>query len=77
MITGLPAYQPPIVESVFCYCRAHYRVFVGTEDHEARFAEKEAAEMSAIFIDARHTPFMTCTCGQALDFAPEGVFKIQ
>jgi hypothetical protein len=45
-------YMPPVVESVFCYCRAHYRVFVGVEDYQARFAEKEAQEMGAVFVDA-------------------------
>jgi hypothetical protein len=71
MITGLPAYQPPVVEDVHCHCRAHYRVFVGVEDYQAQFAEREAAEMGAIFVDARRTPFMICRCGQALDFALE------
>jgi hypothetical protein len=57
MITCLPPYTPPVVESVFCYCRAHYRVFVGVEEYQARFAEKEAQEMGAGFVDARRTPF--------------------
>jgi hypothetical protein len=69
MITGLPAYQPPVVEDVYCYCRRAYRVFVGSEDYQAAFAEKEAMEMGALFIDARFTPFVTCACGQVLDFA--------
>ena len=77
MIIGLPAYQPPVVESVYCYCRRFYRVFVGNEDYQARFAEKEAAEMGATFIDARQTPFYECTCGQCLDFAIESTFTIQ
>jgi hypothetical protein len=57
LITGLPPYLPPVVESVYCYCRAHYRVFVGGEDYQARFAEKEALEMGAVFVDARVAPF--------------------
>jgi len=77
MITGLPIYKPPIVESVFCYCRAYYRVFVGVEDYQARFAEKEAAELGAIFIDSRWTPFYQCSCGEVLDFAPECVLTVQ
>jgi len=77
MITGLPAYQPPVVESVYFYCRVHYRVFVGIEDYQARFAEKEAQEMGATFIDARITPFYECECGQVLDFAPEGFLTVQ
>lgn len=75
MITGLPPYTPPVVESVFCYCRAHYRVFVGVEDYQARFAEKEAQELGAVFVDVRVTPFYQC--GQVLDFAPEGVWTVQ
>lgn len=52
MITGLPLYTPPVVESVLCYCQVYYHVFVGTEDYQARFAEKEAKEMGAVFVDA-------------------------
>jgi hypothetical protein len=77
MITGLPPYTPPFVESVYCYCRAHYRVFVGCEDYQARFAEKEAQEMGAVFVDARRTPFYQCECGQVLDFALECVLAVQ
>lgn len=77
MITGLPPYLPPVVESVRCYCRAFYRVFVGVEDYQARFAEKEAAEIGAVFVDARHVPFVTCACGQTLDFAIDCVLTIQ
>jgi hypothetical protein len=77
MSNHLPQYSPPIVESVRCYCRRLYRVYVGCEDHQARFAEKEAAKLGAIFIDARQTPFVICACGQVLDFAPECVLTVQ
>jgi hypothetical protein len=77
MITGLPAYQAPVVESVFCHCRAFYRVYMGVEGLQAVFAEKEALRMGAIFIDARATPFYQCECGEVLDFTPECVLTIQ
>jgi hypothetical protein len=76
-MTGLPAYRPPVVESVCCYCRRHYRVFTG-EDYQLKFAQKEAAEMGADhFVDARLEPFVTCPCGQSLDFAPECTLIVQ
>ena len=34
-------------------------------------AKERAANMGATFIDARSTPFMTCECGQALEFLPD------
>lgn len=77
MITGLPPYAPPVIESVFCHCRAHYRMFVGVEDYQARFAEKEAVKLGAIFIDARTTPFYQCECGQVLDIVLDGVLTVQ
>ena len=77
MITGLPAYKPPIVEDVHCLCRAYYRVFVGVEDYQSVFAEKEAAMLGAIFIDARRSPFVTCARGQTLDFSPECTMTVQ
>jgi hypothetical protein len=77
MITGLPAYVPPLVEDVRCHCQAHYRVFVGVEDYQAQFAEKEAAELGAVFVDARLSPFVVCACGQVLDFSPECTIVIQ
>ncbi len=77
MITGLPTYRPPVVEDVHCHCRRVYRVYVGSEDYQAKFAEKEAIEIGARFVDARHEPFVTCSCGQVLDFAPEVSLMIQ
>jgi hypothetical protein len=71
MITGLPAYRPPVVESVRCYCGKFYHVYVGSEDYQAQFAEKATEKLGAIFIDARLTPFYQCECGQVLDFSPE------
>lgn len=71
MITGLPAYKPPVVESVRCYCGKFYHVFVGGEEYQAQFAEKVAQEIDARFVDAQCEPFVTCTYGQVLDFAPE------
>jgi hypothetical protein len=48
-------------------------VLVAIEDYRAKFAEKEAQELNAIFVDVRVTPFYQCECGQALDFASEGI----
>jgi hypothetical protein len=77
MITGLPAYRPPVVEDVYCHCRRFYRVYVGSEEHRACFAEKIAQDIGAIFIDARSTPFYQCECGQSLDFTLEASLMIQ
>jgi hypothetical protein len=66
--------MPPVVEDVRCICRAHYRVFVGCEDYQAQFAQREAAELGAQYVDARATPFTAC--GQALDFALESSLLI-
>lgn len=76
MITGLPAYRPPVVEDVRCYCGARFRVFTGCEDYQANFAEKEAAQICAVFVDVRRTPFLVCACGQALDFALESSLMV-
>lgn len=77
MTTGLPAYKLPVVEDVYCLCRRVYRVYVGSEDYQANFAEKIAQEIGAIFIDARATPFYLCECGQALDFTTDSSLMIQ
>jgi hypothetical protein len=77
MISGLPAYKPPVVEDVRCYCGARFRVFTGCEDYQARFAEKEAEQLGAVFVDARRLPFVVCVCGQALDFSPESSLLVQ
>jgi hypothetical protein len=77
MITGLPTYMPPVVEDVYCICRTHYRVFVGVEDYQAQFAEREAMELGAVFVDARRMPFIACACGQALVFAVDCALTIQ
>jgi len=39
-------------------------------DSRAR-AKQRAEEMKAIFVDSRVTPFMQCSCGQALDFTSD------
>jgi hypothetical protein len=77
MITGLPAHKPPVVEEVRCYCGARFRVFTGCQDYQAKFAEREAATFGAVFVDARRSPFVTCACGQALDFSPECTMTVQ
>ena len=71
MITGLPPHIPPVVESVRCHCGRFYAVYTGSCDVQARLAESEAIDKGTIFVDARREPFLTCPCGQLLDFAPE------
>jgi hypothetical protein len=66
-----------VVEGVRYYCWACYQVYVGTEDLQAIFAEKEAAQMGAVFMHGRKTPWFECACGQVLDFAPEYALTIQ
>jgi hypothetical protein len=65
-----------VVEDVRCICRARFRVFTGCEDHQAQFAEREAAQLGAVFVDARRTPFMICECGRALDFSLESSLMV-
>ena len=77
MIEGLPLYREPIVQDVRCPCGRYYSVFSGPEDYQARLAEKIAIEKDARFVDARHEPWLTCSCGQVLDFTPEATLKIQ
>ena len=76
MITGLPPYsgELPIEYSLRCVCARRYLVFTSMgaiiSDSRAR-AKERAAQMKALFIDARLIPFMNCECGQALDFMPD------
>jgi hypothetical protein len=77
MITGLPAYKPPIAQPVRCYCRSLYFVFTGELDSQAEKAQQTAQQMGARFVDARLTPFYQSECGQMLDFAPEHSMLIQ
>jgi hypothetical protein len=51
-------------------------VFVGCEDAQPQFAAREAAEIGAVFVDARQTPFVICKCGQSLDFSLESSLMI-
>jgi hypothetical protein len=77
MITGLPPYREPIVQSVRCLCGRFYSVFLGSEDYQARFAEKQAIEIGARFVDSRLEPWLLCPCGQVLDFMPECTVTVQ
>jgi hypothetical protein len=74
-ITGLPPYGAlPIEYSLRCLCARRYLIFTGmgriVGDGEVR-AKQQAEEMKATFVDSRSTPFMQCSCGQVLDFAPD------
>ena len=76
MMTGLPPYSGalPIEYSLRCACARRYLIFTGmgriVGDAEVR-AKQRAEEMKAMFVDSRETPFMQCSCGQALDFLPD------
>jgi hypothetical protein len=76
-ITGIPNYTGalPVEYSLRCACKLRYVVFTGKGamigDAKAR-AEERAAEMRAVFVDAREIPFMICECNQVLDFLPDG-----
>lgn len=80
MITGLPAYKPPISQTLRCVCRAYYLVYMGAPfpfDHRAYEAAREDAERrGCIFIDARITPFMNCACGEVLIFVEDEVSTV-
>jgi hypothetical protein len=75
MITGLPSYKPPISQTVRCVCSAYYLVYLGAPfpfDHRAcEAAREDARRRGALFIDARTTPFMLCSCGEALIFVED------
>jgi hypothetical protein len=72
VITGLPDYRPPIEQSLRCVCGLRYVVFTGAPFpfNEAAFeaARERAGQMGARFIDARETPWLVCSCGEALMF---------
>jgi hypothetical protein len=50
-------FLPPsfAIEDVYCYCRAHYQMFIGVEEYQAQFAKRETAEFAAVFA--------VCECG--------------
>ena len=79
MIIGLPPYQTPVEIGVRCICLRYYVVFTGTGrivgDAIGR-AKERARNMNAVFVDARSTPFLECSCGQALDFLPDETLTI-
>jgi len=55
---------------------ASFLVFTGCEDYQAKAAEREAAQLGAVFVDARRMPFVVCQCGQFLDFSLESSLLI-
>jgi len=74
MITGIPPYSNalPVECSVRCVCGLRYLVFTGAViigDAESR-ERARAVGMRATFVDARAIPFMSCECGELLDFTP-------
>jgi hypothetical protein len=75
MLTGLPDYRPPIEQSLRCRCGLRYVVFFGAlfPFNEAANAasRKRAEQMGARFVDARETPWLTCSCGEVLMFVED------
>jgi hypothetical protein len=75
VITGLPDYRPPIEQSLRCVCGQRYLVYLGAAspfDNRAFEAARERAEqMGARFIDARSSPWLTCSCGEVLMFVED------
>jgi hypothetical protein len=59
MITGLPAYKPPVAEPVRCYCRSFFFVFTGEMDSQANQAERKAQEIGAVFVAKRVTLYQS------------------
>lgn len=76
MITGLPPYSAPSVQSLRCACGIRYVVLVGAEDQE-QAARAEAARLNADFVDARRLLAFECYCGQVLDVSAEATNKVQ
>ena len=73
MVTGIPPYIAPAFQAVRCPCGRYYLVFTGDglraqEDHRRAQAETMGAQL----VDARSPPFLTCECGEVLDFSAEG-----
>jgi hypothetical protein len=77
-ITGIPPYQPPIEQSLRCLCGQLYVVYLGggIGDAEERVRER-ATMLKAQFVNAQTTPWLVCSCGQVLDFMPEGSLSVQ
>jgi hypothetical protein len=78
MITGIPAYQTPLEQSLRCTCGARYIVFFGDGIGGAESGNIErAAALKAQYINAQLKPWLVCECGQVLDFMTEVSFSVQ
>lgn len=71
-ITGIPNYDGslPVEYSIRCLCSRRFLVFTGAKivgDAEGR-AKERAGQLNATFVDLRQTPFMSCDCGEVIDF---------
>jgi hypothetical protein len=78
MITGIPAYQSPIEQSIRCLCGLRYLVYFGGGIGQAEERAKErAAQLQAQYVNAHIQPWQVCECGQVLEFMPELSYSIQ
>ena len=77
MITGFPAYVPPVAQLLRCVCNEVYYVYVGEHASEAESLHQVARDLGARFVDSRLEPFIRCECGQELDFTPDDSLMIQ
>jgi hypothetical protein len=77
MLTGLPDYRPLIEQSLRYVCGQRYLVYMGAAfpfDNRAFEAARErAGQIGARFIDARETPWLSCSCGEVLMFVEDAV----
>lgn len=66
MITGLPAYASPAIQSLRCRCGVRFVVLISDSDNE-QAARMDAIRLNADFIDARRLLAFECYCGLVIE----------